>query len=71
MIREKYKYLGHYVGAEVLIFTNNCDGAEAIITSINEYGNVIVEFNELQYDDGETYSGQVLHPLQVQLKNPV
>ena len=73
IIREKYRNLGLYEGAPVLVYTTNLEGVEATIRTINQYGNIFVIYKETQYhddrdsDERTPYSGQVVHPRQVEL----
>jgi hypothetical protein len=68
-IVEKYKYCGLYVGAKVLVYTVELEGVPATIKTINEYGNIVVMFNDIQRSDDDErtpYSGQNVHPRQVE-----
>lgn len=69
-IRDKYADLGLYEGAAVKVYSVDKEGADAIILTINRYGNIIVQYDETQYmddDDQTPYSAQVVHPRQVEL----
>jgi uncharacterized protein YycO len=69
-IVKKYEHLGLFVGAEVKVYSVSLEGAEAVIKSMNNYGNIIVQYKETQYhddDEREPYHAQLVHPRQVEL----
>lgn len=57
---------------KVAVYTVDLHGEHATITCINQAGNVVVEYDRVikgcEYDDDpQDYSGQILHPRQVEL----
>jgi hypothetical protein len=71
MIKEKYSYLGLKIGMKVLIFGVEFEGVPGVIKNINDYGNLVVEFDEPQIAEDQSgkfpYSRILVHPKQVEV----
>lgn len=63
-------------GDKVLVYGVELDGEPATIDTINQAGNVLVRYDQVQYsedwDTGERipFSGQLVHPKQLELNLP-
>jgi hypothetical protein len=64
MIADKYPY--PQKGDRVRVYTASLDGEPATVECRNQYGNVVVKYDRSIPDDEGAYSGQIVHPKQVE-----